>query len=373
MNKYYIQYHSKTLAALAGRERQQTLPLPGWQFNFPGHSLKTALYDSVKKTTNSNLHTGLNIVTYLSQDSLEKAKEISKNSVEMLLNLISFATLAYCEPSKLATIISIADKEPHPLEHYTYPFAGQELIGSLRIVNESNFRLIFDAYNVSSHQQRVMRALTWLRKGLGEEAAVDEFVSYWVALEVVKCVLRRKLVWKVRNPGEWAGVEDIFVNKLHFQDFRIIKENARNALLHGHRELDNEFIREISGYVQPIRKTLIFCIGTILGLDDDAILVICNKDPRRIGRNPWAILEGDVSGLPTDFEELAKNFPTVDTEIVNKEFSVDQKGELSMAFKVSHRFSAPKSAKLNITACQSWGDRGTGIKQMHITAGPVLK
>lgn len=181
------------------------------------------------------------------------------------------------------------------------------------------------------------------------------------------------MVWKVRNPGEWAGVEDIFVNKLHFQDFRIIKENARNALLHGHRELDNEFIREISGYVQPIRKTLIFCIGTILGLDDDAILVICNKDPRRIGRNPWAILEGDVSGLPTDFEELAKNFPTVDTEIVNKEFSVDQKGELSMAFKVSHRFSAPKSAKLNITACQSWGDRGTGIKQMHITAGPVLK
>lgn len=373
MNRYYIQYHSKTLAALARRERQQTLPLPSWQFNFPGQSLNLALYDSVKKTANCNLHSGLNIVTCLNQDSLEKAKEISKNSVEMVLNLISFAILTYCEAAKLVTIIRIADKEPHSLEHYTYPFAGQDLIGSLRIVNESNFRLIFDAYNDNSHQQRVMRALTWLRKGLGEETNVDEFVCYWVALEVVKCILRRKLVWKIRNPGEWAGVEDIFINKLHFQDFRIIEKNARNALLHGHRELDDEFMKEIGEYVQPIRKTLIFCIGSILGIDDAAILAICDKDPRRIRRNPWAILEGNISGLPTDFDELAKNFPTIDTEIVNKEFSVDQKGELSMAFKVSHRFSAPKRAKLNIEAHQSWVDKETGIRQMNITEGPILK
>jgi hypothetical protein len=361
------------LAAQARRERQQTLPLPGWQFNFPGQSLNLVLYDRVEKTPNCNLHSGLNIVACLNQDSLGKAKEISKNSVETVLNLISFATLTYCEAAKLITIIYLADNEPHALEHYVYPFAGQDLIGSTRIINESDFGLIFDAYNVNPHQQRVMRALTWLRKGVGEESHVDEFVCYWVALEVIKCILRRKLVWKIRNPGEWAGVEDIFINKLHFQDFRIIEKNARNALLHGHRELDDDFMKEIREYVQPIRKTLIFCIGTILGLDDDVIRVICDKDPRRIGRDPWAILEGNVSGLPTDFDELAKNFPAVDTEIVNKEFSVDQKGELNMAFRVSHRFSAPNGAKLNIVACQSWGDLNTGIRRMRIKEDPITE
>ncbi len=303
MDKYCIQYNSRTLAALARREEQQELPLPAWQFNFPSHSLKMALYDSVKTTNNVNLHTGLNIIVYLDEDSPEKAGEISKSFAETLLNLVSFATSTYCDPSKLVTLIRIGDREPYEFEHYSYPFFRQELIGSLSVIEESTFRLIFDAYKNNPHQQRIMRALTWLRKGLGEETTVDEFVSYWVGLEVIKCILRRKLVWKIRNPGEWAGVEDIFTNKLNFQNFRTIEKNARNALLHGYRALDDQFVKEIDGYIEPVRKTLIFCIGSILGLQDGITLAICNKVPRRIRRNPWAVLEGNMSNLPTGFDE----------------------------------------------------------------------
>jgi hypothetical protein len=265
----------------------------------------------------------------------------------------------------------MGDRGPYEFEHYSYPFFGQELIGSLSVIEELTFRLIFDAYKDNPHQQRIMRALTWLRKGLGEETTVDEFVSYWVGLEVIKCILRRKLVWKIRNPGEWAGVEDIFTNKLNFQNFRTIEKNARNALLHGYRALDDQLVKEIDAYIEPVRKTLIFCIGSILGLQDDITLVICNKVPRRIRRSPWAVLEGNMSNLPAGFDELARDFPTINSEIVDKRFTVDEKGELSMAFKIRQTFIGPSEAKLEITASQSWVDKDSGIGHMNITVDPT--
>jgi hypothetical protein len=367
MDRYCIHYNSRTLAALASRAEQQKLPLPAWQFAFPSHSLNLALFDSVKKTNNINLHIGLNIIVYLNEDSPERAKEISKSFTETILNLVSFATLTYCGSAKLVTLIRIGDSEPSEFEHYSYPFFGQELIGSLSAIEESTFGLIFDAYRRSAHQQRILRALTWLRKGLGEEATVDEFVSYWVGLEVIKHILRRKLVWKIRNPGEWAGVEDIFVNKLHFQDFGTIKRNARDALLHGYRPLNDQFIKEIDGYIEPVRETLIFCIGSILGFQDAVTLAICNKVPRRIRQNPWAVLEGNMSNLPREFNELTKAFPTIDSEIVDKKFSLDQKEELQMIFKINQSFTGPSMVKLERKALQAWIDKDSGITHMDIT------
>ena len=62
MNRYSIRYHSRTLAALTRRAKQQTFPLPGWIFNYPNlpsYELKIALSDHVKKTDNINLLPGV--------------------------------------------------------------------------------------------------------------------------------------------------------------------------------------------------------------------------------------------------------------------------------------------------------------------------
>lgn len=367
MDRYGIQYHSRTLAALVGRDKQQTFPLSGWVFDFPVHEVKMVLFDSIKKIDNINLHTGLNIITALKANSVEEARDTSRNFVETTLDLVSFSTLTYCNPTKLVSVINIsdADMEAHPFMHYVYPFDGQEILGSLSVINEPTFRALFEAYTKSSHQQRTLRALTWLRKGIGEENFTNEFVSYWVGLEVIKHILRRELKRKMRNVGEWDGVKDIFTNKLHFNDFDTIKKDARNGLLHGFRQQDNEFAKEIESHVEPIRKTLIACIGSILGLEENTILTITNKTPRRIRQNPWSLIEGVLKKIPKDFDELVKNYPMVDAEIANKKSSIDQRGELKITFKVTHRFHGPSGAKWEVKAIELWGDKDAGIRHMN--------
>lgn len=361
MNKYSIQYHSKTLVALADREKQQTFPLPGWVFNYPNLpncELTIALSDSVKKTDNVNLHTGLNIVADIKADSEEDARETSKNFVETLLNLVSFSTLTYCNSATLVSIIKI-DKEAHPFRYYLYPFEEQEIIGALIQIDELIFKAIFKAYDKCSYKSRILRALTWLRKGIGEESVVDEFVSYWIGLEVIKHVLSPE---KMNTDKEWDKVEEVFTNSLHFQDFKRIKQDGRNGLLHGFQQLDSDFVKEIEDYVEPIRKTLIYCIGSILGLEDSIILAIINKTPRRIKQNPWTVVEGVLRNIPKDFAKLAENYPMIDCEKVNKKFSIDKKGELSITFPVTYRFHGPSDAKWEVKATELWGDKDAGIK-----------
>jgi hypothetical protein len=390
MDRYIVQYHSRTLAALADRKKQQTSPLPPWAFNYPklsNYELKIALSDHLKKTGNINLHTGLNITADMKADSEEEARDVSKNSVETLLNLISFSTLTFCGPARLVSVISALDTSTQDcsFSHYVYPFDEEESLGSLSVMNEPTFGAIFEAYDKSSYKPRTLRALSWLRKGIGEDGSVDEFICYWIGLESIKHVLapKKKKSWislefikhvllptkktKKKSPDEeWKEVEEIFTNKLHFSNFKKIKHYGRNGLLHGFRQLDNEFVKEIGGYVEPIRKTLIFCIGSALGLEENTILVIANKTPRRIRHNPWDVIKGVIKNIPRNFDELVKNYPVVDAEIANRKFSINDTGEVSITFTVPHHFHGPSGAKWEVKATELWGDRDAGIGHVEV-------
>ena len=366
MDRYLVQYHSRTLAALAGREKQQTFPLPGWIFNYPNlpnYELKIALGDHVKKTDNINLHTGLNITADMEADSEEEARDISKNHVEPLLNLISFSTLTYCDTATLVSIINITDKETHPFSYYVYLFSEQEIIGQLSIIGEPTFGTVFEAYDKSSCKPRVLRALSWLRKGIGEDGSADEFICYWIGLEAIKHVLALQ---KMDADKEWEEVEKIFQNRLHRQDFKKIKQAGRNGLLHGFQELNNKFVEEIESYVGPVRKTLIYCIGSSLGLENNIVSTIANKIPRRIEQMPWRVLKGNLNNLPSDFTELVKNYPTLSTETVNKQFSINQEGNLGVKFDLTHKFRGPSATKWNLKEIELWGKKDTSIQQLTL-------
>jgi uncharacterized protein YrzB (UPF0473 family) len=363
MNRYYIQYHSRTLAALVGRNEQQTLPLSGWIFDFPINEVKVVLFDAIKQTDRVNLHTGLNITADIKADSEEEAIEISRNHVEALLSLICFSSLTHCAPAKLVSVINLTDKEVHPCKFYVYPFDGQEIIGSLTVIDESNFGKIFEAYDKSTYKPRILRALTWLRKGIGEENTIDEFVSYWIGLEVIKHIISPV---ETNTDEEWEKVEGIFADKLHFQGFKKIKQAGRNGLLHGFRQLDEKFAKEIDSYIEPIRKTLIFCIGDTLGLEDNNLLSIINRIPKRIRWNPWAIMKGGLRNLPLEFHELVAGYPTIDAEIIDKDFSINQKGELTLKYKIKHRFHSTGDAELKLRETELWGSKDIDIQQLTL-------
>lgn len=390
MNRYIIQYYSRTRVALAKRREQQKGTLHQWVFNFPNlhnYELTIALGDKIKKTDSVRLHTGLNIFADIKAVSENEARDVSKNFVEALLNFMSFATLAYCNSAKLVSIINIRDEESHPFKCYVYPFEEQEILGSLINIDESTFGTIFEAYNKSSFKPRILRALSWLRKGFGEEYPVDEFTSYWVGLEVIKHLLvpektthwmileaikhifiSRRVKRKKRSiEEEWEEVEEIFQKRLNRRDFRKIKQAGRNGLLHGFRELDDKFMGEIESYVEPIRKILIYCIGSALGLENNISLNIANKIPRRIERDPWSVIKGNLTDLPREFSELVSSYPRLDEEAVNKQFSIDQEGKLEVEFKLKHHFHGPSGTKWELVEIEHWGKKGAGIQQ--ITSG----
>lgn len=367
MNRYIIQYHSRTLAALAHRDKQQRLPASAWLFNYaatPDYEIEIALHDKVKNINDTKLHTGLGAIASIRTSSEEQAIEISKNHVEALLNLICFSTIAHCAPAKLVSVIDLAGKEAHPCKFYAYPFDDQEIMGSLALIDETTFGKIFEAYDESTYKPRLLRALAWLRKGIGEETTMDEFVSYWIGLEVVKHIISSD---KTRTDVEWRKIEEIFTDKLHFQNFQKIKKAGRNGLLHGFRQLDEKFAKELSSYIEPIRKTLIFCIGSTLGLEDSNILSIASKNPKRIRWNPWAIMKGQLKNLPTDFKELVAAYPTLDIETTDRELSVSQGGELTIKYSVTHRFHSTGNTKLELGETELWGDKDIGITRSTIS------
>jgi hypothetical protein len=377
MNRYIIQYHSSTLAALSKRAKQQIFPLSGWIFNYPNipnYELKIALIDHVKKVGNSNLHTGLNIITDLEADSEEEAKDISKIHAENLLNLISFSSVTYCDAAKLVSIINITDKDSHPLSYYVYPFSEQEIISGLRVIDQPTFSRVFEAYDKSSHQSRTLRALTWLRKGIGEANPLDEFICYWTALEVIKGILRRNLRHKIKNPREWYGIKVILTDKLSFHNFDNIKE-TRRRLFHGGKEedkLDEDFVRRIKTYLEPMRKTIIFGIGSIWDLEEDNIVSIANKTPRRIEQMPWTTLKGNLKNLQKNFNELVKNYPTFEAEITNKQISISQEGNLQLEFKLAHHFHATGAVTFTPTGTQLWGKKDSGVQQVAIKEAHII-
>lgn len=365
MARYTVQHYSRTLVALVRIAEQQISPLPSWAFDFSGNKVKIALLDSVKKTDNINLHTGLDIISTLRAGSAEEATETAKSFVEMLLNLVSFSCLAFCGSARLVSIISVSDTDAkiHPVRHYVYPFDGEEILGSLSVIKEPEFGAIFEAYSRSSYKPRTIRALSWLRKGIGEDGPVDEFICYWIGLEAIKHVLSPK---KTNADEEWEEVEEVFRKRLNRQDFKEIKQAGRNGLLHGFRQVDKEFVEEIKGYVEPVRKTLIFCIGSVLGLKDDILLTIANKTPRRIRRNPWGVINGAIRDISENFDEIVRNYPRVDAEIANKTFSIDDEGEIGIKFSVAHHFRGPSSAKWRIEGIELWGDKDAGMKNAEI-------
>jgi len=148
MNKYYIQYHSRTLASLQNIKEQQSAKRSVHNFVFPTTSVKMALSDSIKKVDKFNLHTGLNIIVYLEAPSLQEARVLSKDYAEMLLTLISFVTLTSCDSAELISVMDVTNKDEFPARFNTRRLSQEELLEPLIVIDESHIGAVFQAYTI---------------------------------------------------------------------------------------------------------------------------------------------------------------------------------------------------------------------------------
>jgi len=355
MNKYYIQYHSRTLASLQNRKDQQSAKRSMWAFEFPTTSVKVALSDNIKRLRDFNLHTGLNMVVHLGAPSLEGARVLSKQYAEMLLRLVSFSTLASCDPAGLVSLIDVTNQDEFPARFSTHRLGQEELMEPLIVMDASDFGALFQAYNTDDYPDpdRVARALMWLRKGITEREVIDEFICYWTAIEMVSSVLRDKLRFEVKDPQLWDGIRSILVNKVKYDDFDGIYQ-ARQGLLHGFRELNNEFREEIRAYIQPMIKSLVFAVGDILKLDKHLTEAIVDKAVKKSPVRYTTVLEGTLKNLSSDFERITKDYPSVEVQSSDTQFSLGQDGNVTATLEPTHTFHFGAGVVFSVHRLELW-------------------
>jgi hypothetical protein len=188
MREFYIQYYTKTLLTIGDWKEWQQTPLPAWQFNFGDTTV--AMRDYIRQEEANKLHLGLEFIVQTHATNEEEAKDKSKTFVESILNFISFSTLSSCDAASIINLIEIKrDTNLSPFQHYIYPFKEDFISGSSVKIDEAVFGEIWNKYNKNEHQQRLMRAMSWFRKGLNE-GGLDEFISYWIGVEILSGILK---------------------------------------------------------------------------------------------------------------------------------------------------------------------------------------
>ena len=427
MRAFYIQYHTRALLKISDwREWQQT-PLPAWRFDFGDTTV--AVRDYIRQEGANKLHLGLEFIVQTCATNEEEAKEKSRGVVELILNLISFSTLSSCDAANIINIIEIKrDMSLFPFQYYVYPFKDDFIIGSSVKIDEAIFGEIWNKYNKNEHQQRLMRAMSWFRKGLNEEG-LDEFISYWIGVEILSGILKsevdaglkeefgkdiipRQLIKKFslsknaiitkekdgewiisdgekvyvvrekdgwlniytkveqgcieRITDDWIGTKKVFEDKLRCGDFGKIKE-IRNGILHGYKELSNDFVKETKRYIPALRKGLIACISSVLSTSDEVFNKIINKDVRKVKLELWKVIKGDFENLPSTFDGMIINYPKIEAKIKDKKISREQDGKLNIIYKFEYKFlcGAP-NAQFKMNETEVWGDKHSGIENVQL-------
>lgn len=360
MKKYFVYYYTKTSLAIDDRKTQQRFS-SFWKFNFGNTAI--IMRDWFKQKEEYKLHLGLEFIIEIEADNKVEAKEKSKNFTELILNFISFSMLTSCTSANIINIIEIKEGVSlFPFQYYIYPLEKDLILQSLVKIDKGCFDEIWNRYEKSQHQQRIMRTMTWLRKGLDEEG-LDEFISCWMGLEVIKHILRREL--KIKNPQDWDGVKSVFEDKINCRDFDKIKDK-RNEILHGYEELSNDFVKEVEQYTPTVRRGLIACISKILNLSDEVFNKIVNKNIRRMKLKPRQVIIGNFENLSSNFNELIKNLPKIEIKLKKEEIRIDKEGKLKLCHKFEQKFICAPGVKIKINEREIWGDKHAGIENAQI-------
>jgi hypothetical protein len=365
INRHIYRHKLHGMVAINNRKVLQTVNWRFMQFNFTGFNAVLYLRDSFVVRDGIKLHTGLEVTTILEGDPRDKLNSVIESIMVQIMGIFSFVAVASCGELRLLSHMTIHDNDIANIEFYSYPLSGDEvIIGTPRAIDENIFTQVWRQWDISPHKGRLNRALTWFAKGLGEEQTVDKFISYWVSIEVLAYILRRKLQFKVRSPGEWEGVKTIFTRLGSSSTFKDVYE-ARNQLLHGFEEFTPDFFDKIKIYITPTRNVALQCIADVLELPDPTSQKLISLNPRRMLSNITTRTSGNITGVPKDTSELLRNPPELEAQINSLSYKLKESGDIDFNIRLSHTFHSPTKMVFNASAAGLTGHAEAGIEDVH--------
>lgn len=354
-----FRYHAAAMAAIHNRKQLQQDTSKEWSFTFPEPAAQVILSDNVIEKE-VKLHAGLNMIVILKDVNEPSNVQIATSLVDRILDVVSFSTVAQCQPPRLLARITIENDVTPEGQFFEAPDPDSSIIiGTPKSIDQNLFTEIWKAYDGNPNQERIIRALAWFRKAIREQYNIDQFISLFVALEVIKPLLRDLLKTKVKDPDEWEGVVEVFKRKIETADFDDMNQ-ARNELLHGFKPLAPEFTSRISAYLQPLRSAIVYGLGDILGLSAQITDQICSYSPRRLFLKSQMGLKGHFRNLP-ELEVLLKRFPAAELSRKPMRFSIEPDGKLNITFGTSHKFTLPNKTVFEAEGFMMSGSEGAGL------------
>lgn len=354
-----FRYHVSAMAAIHDRKALQQNPSDNLEFVFKKPAARVMVSDNVVKKE-VRLHAGFHILVILENANGPDAAGIATSLVDRILDTVSFSAVAQCEPTRLLARIEIENDGTSEGEFFEGPDPDDSIIiGTPRAIDGKVFREIWTACDGNPNEERILRALAWFRKAIREQHNIDQFISLFVAIEVVKPLLRDLLRTRVRDPKEWDGVQEIFQNKIKTVDFADVNL-ARNELLHGFRPLEPEFGSRIAAYLEPLRRATIYGLGTILGLSRETTDRVCGYAPRRLFLKSQTGLKGRFRNLP-ELDVLLTRFPDIEINRKPMSFSVEPDGRLNITFGASQKFALPDKTVFEADTFVMTGPKDAGL------------
>lgn len=378
MKKYYIHRFYKTPISLSqNRETQQKEAVSSWSFNFPNEKVSVCVGDELREINGKKIHFGLMIIAEVFANSEDDAVSISMMYSEAIMNMFVFSTLSVSSAPRVISIICF-EKLESGFKNNVYAFNPTEAVIKIVPIEFEKFDQIYKGCNRIINSERAMRAMSWLRKGINEKNSIDKFVSFWVGLEVVKGIFpkingieekKRNVFKKIRvylseiicgkyadvRKNEWEDIENVFVEKLKRSDFKKIKQ-ARSAILHGFGELSPEFHKQVDGYWSVAKNALVWSLGIVVGLEDNAIEnIITNEKKSHLGI--WYTVGGEIEGLSGELKDDFKNFPRIDLTEDNVESTINKNGEIDLRHKTTFKtHGATAKVKWKVGYTEVWGE-----------------
>jgi len=361
--RFFARYFIETPNALANRYELKHKPISAWKFNFGNNEI--SIYD--------HKH-GLSSDSYIDESSLEQAELRSKTLIEYIVHLIDFTTSS---ASSLPLFISVYDASPNCKERNFKQFFYVPLPDrNISVIDKNIFTAVFSAFD-RNKDGRIVRAISWLRKGYFEQKYIDRFIAFWTGLEAINEILAEcfgipliEKRMKCPKCGEslgpiTAGVKKLFIDisKVEPELFGKIRR-ARGKLLHGGGPLDNKFINEIKNYNSIVREVLITGIGKLLQIDDGVINNVIKKRSKTYGEKLRLMIKANLLNFnPPGLEAFGKQprFDLTENKILGE--LIDNHGKLDI--DMASNFKAV-NADFNNLSLTIIGDENICVESVKI-------
>jgi len=209
---------------------------------------------------------------------------------------------------------------------------------------------------LSANIERFTRSIRWYRKGLLEEDSLDQYLNYWIALEILEPLLNKKYIIpkdRIEYPCEKCGYIKVSERFSHKGITRLVIEtgyqetiskdirSTRDKIIHGYEPFPN-LIPLVKELLPILEKIVLSGILEILGISQD--------DRRNFLREPHYAPEYPTQTIEAIFADMPDNqlshdsIPSIRISCVTTQIatSSQRKGSCKLKIDFPHPYSVKK-------------------------------